>query len=265
MPPKPDRSTVSTTETSLRIVDQLLTDGGGRVTELAEALSLAPSTVHRHLKTLRESGYVVKRGDVYHVGLRFLTVGGAVRRRTPAYQLAKEKIDRLAVRTDERAQFIVEENGRRVYLYHAFGEHAVYTDGQIGVRGPLHSSAAGKAILAALPDERVEAIVERHGLTPETPHTITDRGALFDELEGIRERGVAFNDEESGEGLRAVATTACDSSGAVLGAISVSGPAHRLTGEWYETELPNLVLGLANEIEVNYKYRHSPTDGVRES
>lgn len=254
MTTNPDRSTVKTTETTFDIVDTIRELEGARIDEVADHLSIAKSTVHRHLTTLHSRDYVVKEGDEYHIGLQFLTVGADARRRNPIYNLAKEKVEQLADETNERAQFIVEEQGRRVYLYFQFGENAVRTDGAVGVKGPLHMSAAGKALLASQPDDRVSEIIDQHGLPAHTPNTITDLDDLFDELESIRESGVAYNDEESSEGLRAVAVPVHDPSDRVLGALSVSGPAHRIEGERYQDRIPKLILGHANEIELSIKY-----------
>lgn len=95
--------------------------------------------------------------------------------------------------------------------------------GEIGKRVPLHNIAAGKAILAHLSEERVEEIIGQHGLEEWTERTITDREALFSELETIREQEYARNDGETFEGFRAVASPILH-EGELLGSIVVSGP-----------------------------------------
>lgn len=249
-----NESTVSTVDTSLDVVAALERTGGARIEELADELEFAPSTIHRHLLTLRQRGYVTKDGDVYRLGMRCLTLGGHVQSNHAAFDLAKRKVDQVANETEERVQFIVAEHGYRIYLYTQAGQHAVQTDARIGKRGYLHVSAAGKAILANLPDERVEEIVDERGLPPSTPNSITDRETLFTELKQIRERGYAYNYEESTSGLRAVGTAVQGIDGRVIGALSISGPAHRFKGERFEQELPDLILGSANEIELKLKF-----------
>ncbi|EMA72721.1 IclR family transcriptional regulator [Halorubrum distributum JCM 13916] len=115
----------------------------------------------------------------------------------------------------------------------------------------MHQTAAGKAILSCYSDQWVREIVDRHGLPAATPQTISDEVALFDELADIRDRGVAFNSEESTEGLRSVAVPVTGPDGGVLGALAVAGPTHRLTGERFERELPDLVRSVVNEVELN--------------
>lgn len=251
---KPKSSRLKTTEKSLEVVEALYELNGGRLDEIATHLDAAPSTIHRHLMTLQAHDYVTKKGDVYQLGLQFLTIGGYVRHIHQGYRLAKDKVRHLARTTGERVQFITEEHGQRVYLYTSVGEQAVETDAHIGKRGPLHCSAAGKAILAALPESRIEEIIDEHGLPPVTTKTITDREDLFKELETIRERGVAFNKEESVSGLNAAGTVIQRKNGCVIGAISISGPAQRFRGEKLQTEIPNLLRGATNEIELNLEY-----------
>lgn len=249
-----DAPVLRTTKISLQVVECLKERNGGRVEEVSSHLDIAPSTAHRHLQTLRHFGYVVKRGDVYHVGLQFLTMGGYARDQIPSIDLARSAVDGLARQTGERAQFVAEEQGQRVFLYTASGENAVRAEAKIGRRGTLHSSAAGKAILAEFPEEKIRRIVDRYGLPAITENTITEYDELLKELDRIRDRDVAFNREESTPGLRAVATSVLSPNGAVFGALSVSGPADRFKGDRLESEFPDVVRGLAHELELNTKY-----------
>lgn len=251
---RPDEpSTVRATETSLRIIEALRELDGAGVTELAAHLDLPKSTVHTHLQTLRRSEYVVKRDGNYDVGLRFLGLGEYARQRRRLSTIGPPEIEKLADETAEMANLLVEEHGRGVFLYRAKGADAVHMDTHAGKRVPLHTTGFGKAILAHLPDERVERILDRHGLPAVTPSTITDRGRLLEELETIRERGYAYDDEERLEGLRCVAAPVIVDDD-VLGAVSVSGPRSRIRGDWYREELPSLVMSTANVIEINSTY-----------
>ncbi len=249
-----NKSTVKTTQKTFEIIHALQELGGARIDELSEYLDMASSTVHRHVQTLYEIGYITKEGDHYHLGIRFLTLGGHAQIRLPAFDLAKEKVDQIAVETNERAQFIIEDNGERVYVYTQAGANAVQTDATIGKRGPIHASAAGKAILAALPEPECKAIIGTEPLEVVTPHTITDPEALYKELETVRERGVAFNDQESTVGLRAVAAAISGADGRVHGALSIAGPAHRIKGDLFRSEIPDLLLAVTNEIELKLEY-----------
>jgi DNA-binding IclR family transcriptional regulator len=240
-----------TTETSLDIVDAIRELNGATIPEISEYLGSSDSTVHRHLVSLQDYGYVVNSEDEYHIGLRFLTLGGYAQQQIIAYPKIKEKVDQLAAKTGERAQFIVEEKGMRVYLYTEVGESAVQTGAHIGRRGPLHVSAAGKSILANLPEDRVSEILEEHGLSGGGKRSISNREELDETLETVRERGYAFNRQETTEGVNAVGAPVLDNAGAVIGALSISGPAHRLKGDRLLETCSEHVLAAANELELH--------------
>lgn len=251
------RSTVKSVETTFEIVDLLHEQGEATAEEITAAIDRSSSTVHRHLVTLREHGYIVDNSGTYALSLLFLTYGGRRRNRLFTSDIIDRMVRQLSERTGERVQFMVEENAQRVYVFTYSGSSAVKTDAMLGKRGPLHVSAAGKAILANLPSERIEAIVDDGLLGGTSENAITDPDALREELAEIRERGHAYNDEESTEGLRAVGVPVHDGSGSVLGAFSVSGPAHRFRDEYFHEELPDLLMGAANEVELKLKYSRS--------
>ncbi|MFC6838075.1 IclR family transcriptional regulator [Halomarina ordinaria] len=245
---------VRATEKTLTLVEELMDRGPSGVTELADALETSKSTVHNHLTTLREHGYVVKAGDEYRLGLKFLEVGGSTRKSMEFYQVAEPEVKALADETGELANLLVEEQGMGVYLMRSKGEEAVDLDTYAGLRTPLHITALGKAILAHLPEERVEEIVDRRGLAPKTPHSVGTREELNDTLADVRERGYAIDDGERLEGLRCVAAPVRGPSGVVSGAISVSAPASRIGDEDLHGSLPERVLSAANVIELNINY-----------
>ncbi|AGB37073.1 IclR family transcriptional regulator [Natronococcus occultus] len=244
---------IRTITNMFQIVDVLMKQDGAQVTEIATELDLAKSTVHQQLSTLYNNGYVIKENGEYHVGLKFLTIGEYARQRREWSGLAKQMVEQLAETTNERAQFFIEEHGRAIYLYTAAGERAVQANRQSGELRYLHSSAGGKAILSRMDRERIEKIIDRWGLPQETDQTITDTDELFDELEATRERGYSINKQESISGLWAIAVPVV-ANGEVVGAFSVSGPRHRMEKDWFQEELPNTLLGTANELEIKIEY-----------
>ncbi|RQG94166.1 IclR family transcriptional regulator [Natrarchaeobius chitinivorans] len=245
---------VKTVQTAFEIVLTLRDLTEATVTELASELDLAKSTVHRHLMTLTEQGWVVRDGAQYRVGLRFLDVGIATRNANPIYRYTCDRVADLAEKTGEKAWCIVEQNGRGVHLYGESGTSPVQTYARPGQLTYLHQHAAGKSILANRPREEVERIIEVHGLPEITDQTITDPDELFEELEKTRRRGVAFNEEESVVGLNAVGAAITDQSGYALGAISISAPVARLQPEEMESDIAELLIETVNEIEINMEY-----------
>lgn len=245
---------VKSVHTATRVLEALDRLDGAGVTTVASELGVAKSTVHDHLKTLEAEEFVVNDDGEYRVGLRFLDFGGHARMRNELYAVAKPQIEELASITGELANLVVEEHGWGVYLAVERGENAVSIDSYVGKREHLHSTAVGKAILAQLPRERVEAIIDRRGLPGQTGDTITDRETLFERLAIVRDRRFAFDREEHRSGLRCVAAPITTEDGAVLGGISVSGPTSRLEGDRLEHELADQITRISNIIEINVTY-----------
>ncbi|WP_254533261.1 IclR family transcriptional regulator [Natrinema gelatinilyticum] len=238
-----------------RIVETLKELDGARVSELASELDMANSTAHRYLTSLEANEYVIQEGYRYYPSMEFLNIGDYVRNRKEAYRLAEEKVAQLAETTDERAEYLVEECGHVVFVHCETGAHAVQADSHLGKRLPIHATSAGKAIMAFLPDERVMEIIERHDLESYTANTITDSDVLRDELAEIRERNVAFATQEYIQRMNTVSVPVMDVDGQVCGALGISGPTHRMKGEWFRKEIPDLLLGTANELEINVSYQ----------
>ncbi|WP_266082392.1 IclR family transcriptional regulator [Haladaptatus caseinilyticus] len=251
---KKAKNPVGAVETTIRIIEALEHLDGGTVTELAEYLGVTKGTVHNHLATLQEHQYVINRGSEYTLSLKFLVIGEYLRNNNVLYEHAKEELEALAEQTGEYAHLSTEQYGLSQKLHKVQGKNAVgseYQKAKLQKPDCLHYTATGKVILAHLPEERVEEIIDHYGLPERTKHTITDRGELDEALEAIRERGFAFNDEEEVTRMRAVGAPICDSEGAILGAVSVSGPISRMKGEQFREEIPEKVVNTATIIEMN--------------
>jgi len=245
---------VKSTRTTFRIIEALEARDGARLTDLAAELGLAKSTVHQQLSALYDLGYVVKEENRYQLGLKFLNLGEHVRTRKKVYTLAEPLVEELASKTGERAQFFAQEHGRAIYVHTKQGEHAVQADRRVGKQRYLHSSAGGKAILAHLPEADIEAVIDRWGLPAETDNTHTTREALFEDLAAIRERGYSLNRAESISGLWSVGVPVMGPNERPVGSFSISGPRHRMKGEPVHEEMVDLLLGTANELELNIAY-----------
>jgi len=227
-------------------------DGAG-VSEIASELGLAKSTASNHLATLEAHEYVVRDGDTYRIGLKFLNHGRYAKNRQQVMEVTPPRLEQLATDTSELIWLVVEEHGRAVYLHKAVGDQAVQTRESVGSRGYMHCIAAGKAILAHLPESYVRQIIERHGLPKLTEKTITDTNELSDELETVRAEGVAFNRQEEVTGVRAIGAPITVNK-KVYGAVCVTGPAERLKGDRFTEDLPDLVMGAVNDIELRLEY-----------
>ena len=244
---------IGATERSFRIVELLRERGSASLAEIATEVDASKSTVHNHLATLTRLGYVTKSDGEYALGLKFLDLGDHARKRHTLYHEARGELDELVDAVGERGQVMVEENGRGVYVYQVKTDRAIQTDSHVGTTVKLHTTAVGKSYLAFCSAADRERILDGE-LNAETAYSITERDALLDELERIRERGYAFNDEEKVAGMRAVGAPILSADDTVLGALSVSGPTTRMNGEWYRTEVPELVVQAARVIGIKATY-----------
>ena len=245
-----DDDRVRATETSIRMLEGLIDLGGeAGITELATHLSVAKSTVYKHLNTLDSNGLVVKHGDRYRIGLRALEFGGYAQRYDGVYDTARPQLRKMADETGELANLMFEEDGWGVYVHTSRGEDAVDIDTQTGRRAHLHATGLGKAILATLPEERVEAIVDSRGLPGVTEHTITDRAELLAELDEIRSAGIAYDREECVEGMACIARPLSTPSERPA-AISITGPVSRVSSGGTEATVRTVLEEAGNVIEL---------------
>jgi len=239
---------VKTADTVFAIVEAVQAREGATIDDIADAVGIARSTVHDHVSTLLDLGYLVREGREYHLGLKFLDHGAAARGRHRLVAEGEQTLRRLADDTGEVAWLVAEEHGQAVYLDRAKGDRAVQTFVRVGARRDPHYLASGKAILAELSRERVDEIVEQRGLSEQTEHTITTREELFGALERVHEQGYAVNDREVASGTRSVGV-ALVPDGEVVGALAVTGPRNRLKGERLQSVV-DAAVAAANEIEL---------------
>lgn len=256
MKPGKAKNPVRSIERANEILTLLKERNGARLIELENEIDLSKGTIHSYLATLEQCGLVAKRGMVYHIGLHCLNLSGYVRDQHPLYVAGREGADELAEKSGELVALVTNWHGRCIWLYRTTGDNAIPADTHLGVRLPMHCTASGKALLAELPDEQVNEIVDTHGLPAWTENTVTDRGELFDQLGEARDRDVAFEDEERISGLRGIGVP-IKSEGALLGAIAMSGPVNRLENDRYWKELPDQLVKIRRMVEVNATYPRS--------
>ena len=238
-------------ERSFRILEFIRDNEPVSLTRISETLGASKSTIHRHLSTLVSVGYLVRNGGEYRVSFEFLSYANRIQLRDPAYPMIKRKVRDLADESGELVQFTTDEEDRLVYLFKETGRNGLFSRSDARTFRPLHSTAGGKAILSTCPREKVETYIDRCGLQAVTDSTITSPDALFDELEGIRDRGYATNNEETVEGLGAVSVPIENTDDAVVGALGISGPINRVGNG--DGTYPQLLLDAKKEVELNIR------------
>lgn len=251
---------VNTTQLSLDIVEFVSEEGGVRLRDVHEEFAVAKSTAHKHLSTLRANGYVTKRGETYRVGLKYLNLGERARRRWPGYQHIEEAIGTLTERTEEECDFVAPDRGRVITIAESYHKWAKYDDtsateaskayrANTGSYYRLHATASGLAVLATYSRSEVADVLDRWGLPARTDYTITTEEELFDELESIRQRGYAVDNQGYTEGMRSIGKAVHGPSGRVIGALSVSGPTYRVDGMVLKQEIPNALTDVVMDLE----------------
>jgi len=226
-----ERTGVQSVERTLDILEALVEVGSEvGLVDVSQAVALPLATVHRLLGTLIRRGYVKQNRDnrKYSLGFRALQMGNDMRLGFSLRLEARPFLRRLVQRSGESANLAVLDDGEVVYIDQAQSSRILRMFTQLGSRVPAHSSASGKAMLAYSSPDVAEDVVRRYGLHRQTPHTITDPAEFHRELERIRARGYALDDQEQEEGVRCVAVPVRGGGGDVIASLSVSGPASRL-------------------------------------
>ncbi|WP_049986094.1 IclR family transcriptional regulator [Halobellus rufus] len=248
-----DRTSLTTVARAFEIVDLLWELDGAGPSEVAERLDLPDSTVYDYLRSLSETRYVTRENGEYRLSSYFLTIGGKMKYRNRLYQVAKPEMKRVVAETDELVGLTIENDGRAVVYHQEEGRQALSLGTYSGAATPLHTVATGKAILAHLPDDRVDEIVDKHGLEQRTDQTITDWDVLERELEEIRENGYAVDWDEQvvGMGMAAVPIMIEDR---VLGSFGIVVPTGRIRDPSYQKEILQKLQEMTNKVTINYQY-----------
>lgn len=229
---------VQSVERAFYLLELLASDGDLSLTELSAAIELPAPTTHRFLKTLTSLGYVRQLANRrYGLGLRLVRLAGRVDAQFGP--IAVPHLETLAREIGESANLAVLEGDMVVYVGQAPSPHPMRMFTEVGHRAHAHSTGVGKAILAQLPGDQVARIVDRAGMPAATERTITDVDTLRAELARIRRVGYATDIGEQENGVCCYAVAVPDVP--ISMAISVSGPAFRMTKELGKTAVPKLV------------------------
>lgn len=208
---------------------------GQRYTTLADIAAhagLAKATAHRILAGLARRGYVdaYERGR-YGPGPQTFVLAGMANAVHDYAAIAGPAVRELRAHTSDTIHIALRVGDVAVYIDKSEGKRAYNSASKVGFPLPLHCTAIGKAILAALSGPDLDELLGRLPLVRRTPRTITDPSALRRELAATRARGFALDEEENEATIRCVGAAFRDFRGRVLGAISVSGPTFMISTE----------------------------------
>jgi len=223
--------------------------------EIAQRLSLHKSTTHRLLASLERYGYIHRQPTTgkYGLGLKLFELGSRAVARLSLHGYAQPLLEELVAETAETAHLAVMDRGQMVSVVIAESPWTVRTPATVGRRTPMHCTAVGKAMLATLPEPALHAFFEHYALQAYTRKTLTTPLALACDLDKIRKRGYAVDDEEMEDGLRCVGAAVRNHSGNPIGSISIVGPAFRI-GRSRFTALGRVVVTAAGRVSASLGY-----------
>ncbi|WP_266081501.1 IclR family transcriptional regulator [Haladaptatus caseinilyticus] len=248
-----DAIPLKTVHRAFEIIEILWEQTSATTSELAAQLDIPESTIYDYLQTLQSMEYVTRTKGEYRLSYKPLTIGGRVKYRSRLFRVAQRELQQVVTETGEVADINVEDSGQAVILHYERGEQALDLGMYPGMRTPLHTHASGKAILAHLPDSRVDEIIDSHGLESMTDQTVTSVETLKNELEHIREEGYAadWDQQVSGMGVIAAPILVNDD---ILGAVGIIAPSDRVQNESYQEQLQQRVREASSTISINYQY-----------
>ncbi|MCH6267332.1 MULTISPECIES: IclR family transcriptional regulator [Neobacillus] len=234
----------------------LTTNSELSVKEISEKVNLSKSTVHGIIKTLEHRGYLQQNPDdlKYRLGIKLFELGNFVGKHLDIRSIARPIIKDLVNELNETVHLVLLNRNEIIYIEKEDGPRTLTMYSHIGKRAPVHCTGVGKAILAYLSDQEVDRLLSIQNLQPFTEFTMTDKQAIKNHLQSVRECGYAVDDEEIELGLKCIAAPIFNHQGNVIASISCAAPKIRLD----EERLPKVIAGIqkaASEISKALGYK----------
>lgn len=258
--PKPIKL-VQTIERSAKILDVLgQSPQGISLRDLSIKINLPKGTTHRLLSSLSYYGYV--RQDVktksYFLGFKLVDLGNLLLNQLDLRREAEPFLRELAEKTKETVHLVILDQDEIVYIDKVETNHnptGLRMASRVGLRNPPHSCAVGKVLLANLPEEALNLFLKKGNLMKRTENTITDPARLREHLNMVKKQGYAIDDEENEKGIRCVAAPIRDGTGRTVAAVSISGPAFKVTKRTIQESLKKEVMKTALQISQRLGFR----------
>ena len=227
---------VKSLEKAILLLDLLQREGVPlSLTAIARRMDMAKSTVHTILATLRSHGYVEQSADdgAYRLGSALLQLGNSAAQQWDAVPLARPYLQSIGRKVDQSVHLGKLDHNEVLYLDKWEPPGGVRVVAQIGTRMPLHCSAMGKVLLAYMPEDEAAALLEDQNIAVYTPHTITDKTVLQQQLDEIVRQGYGIENGERIIGMRGVAAPIFDRFGRVEYTIGVTGMFRRISDDGF--------------------------------
>jgi DNA-binding IclR family transcriptional regulator len=200
--------------------------------DMVSILGYHKSSVQRILATLEKEGFLTKatpHRSEYRLGPDILFLGNVAEMGLDLRSVARPIMADLVQRARETCYLCVADQGQCLYIDKVECSQPIRIINQVGQRNPMHCTGVGKALMSGMADDAIDRLIENRGLNAHTRNTITDPRQLRQQIDGIRHNGIARDNEELDLGVKCVAAPIRGRSGAVVAAISLSGPTQRFT------------------------------------
>lgn len=226
----PDNNLINSLNRGLTILDILLNKGPIGATEMGKYLNINKSSAYRLFATLEKWGFVEQDMVTlkYKLGLSFLKYNEKVLDGLDVREISRPYLKEIVERTRETAHLSVLHSTRVMIIDQEKGTEVVSVTTSIGDSEPLHCSAIGKAILAFLPQNKQEEIINNMEFKAYTHKTITGLEMFSLEIKKVLSNGYAIDDEELNPGVRCIAAPILNHKGKAVASIGVSGPISRI-------------------------------------
>jgi DNA-binding IclR family transcriptional regulator len=223
---------VQSVDRALTVLEILAKRGVAGVTEIAAELGVHKSTASRLVAVLERRGFVEQPADrgKYRLGFGIVRLAGALTVQRDLAHESRKACEALAADVGETVNVAILDGDRVINISEVRGPAAIALHNWVGQSTPPHATSSGKVLLAFTPGVDVRSLVGDR-LPQYTDRTLDTAAALERELGRVREQGWAATAEEYEVGLNALAAPVRDHEGAVVAAVSVSGPSYRLTEE----------------------------------
>lgn len=201
------------------------------VTKIAELIDVNKSSAYRLLSTLEQHDYVRRNPETkkYKLGLVFLKYYSNIISDMNLTHIARPFLEKLVADTGESAHLcVLSKNNTAIFIDNISSPGKININVRIGSEEEFYCSAVGKNLVAFMPPEKLNKLLENIEFKQHTLRTITSKNVLLEQLEKIRLQGFALDDEEIFTGVRCVVAPIRDYKGNVIASIGISGSANRI-------------------------------------
>lgn len=225
-----------------------------RLTEMVNELGYPKGTVHNILSAMVKRGYLSRVGNYYVLGNRILQLSGLIRHNMEFRKLALPHLESLRNKVNETVHLTALFKSEVIYLECLHCSHALRPHSTVGITAQLYCTGVGKALLALQPEEYIEDYLAKTDLVKITDYTITDKDKMREELKWIREHGYGYDRIEKEDSIKCIAAPIIDRNGIGKYAISIAGPADRMTDEKIDSYKPIFMKTVSKITEILRDY-----------